>query len=381
MQAQGTAAPEGIPQDHSQWFSPLGSSASRFMQEMSPSIPASSASSPPLPDTPVEAHPCPAAGGSQTSFPPGSSSKCGSSQGLVGGGSAGFPSQAAQNAVSNMPSQAPAALCSTPASGTEASSTGGVKSSTLGSWVAFDDAAQASTFGVSQTVHDIQAAHTAPSLGALQTSQDVQAARKVPSYGGAHTFQSAQEPQKVPAQHRKLSAQEIPQNAQSAQAVRQRSGIRSPASSGTSAAPPAQKVPREAGLDVMAFPEPIAQDRARLPVSTWNGSERTVPDLLQWSAVGSIHGTQSTSTTKQEAEPGRDKSGSSSLGIQAPTGEADKLARKWQVFSPAAKPEHTEGSDASLQPTFSANQDLNVGALPTSAAHEELESVKAQVGH
>ena len=381
VQAPGTAAPEGIPQDHSQWFSPLGSSASRFMQEISPSIPASSASAPPLPDTPKEAHPRPAASGSQTSIPPGSSSRCSSSQGSVGGGSAGFPSQATQNPVSNMPGQAPAALCSTPASAAEASSTGGAKSSTLSSWVAFGNAAQASIFGVSQTGQDIQAAHTAPSLGASQTSQDVQAARKVPSYGGAHAFQSAQEPQKVPAQHRELSAQESPRTTQLAQAVRQRSGVCAPASTGTSAASAVQQVPREAGLGLMAFPEPKAQDRARLPVSTSNASEPAVPDLLRWSAAGSLQGPQSTSATKQEAEPGRDKLGSSSLSMQAPTGEANGVACGRQLFSPAAKPEHTKDSDASLQPTFSASQGPNAGTLPTSAAHRELESVKAQVGH
>lgn len=379
MQAPGTAALEGIPQDHSQWFSPLGSSASRFMQEISPSIPASSASAPPLPDTPKEAHPRPAASGSQTSFPPGSSSRCSSSQGSVGGGSAGFPSQATQDQVSAMPGQAPAALCSTPASAAEAIGTGGAKSSTLSSWVAFDDAAQASIFGVSRTGQAIQAAHTAPSLGASQTGQDVQAARKVPSYGGAQAFQSAQEPQKAPAQHPELSAREILQTTQSAQAVRQCSGVCAPASTGASAASAVQQVPREAGLGLMAFPEPIAQDRARLPASTLNASETAVPDLLRWSAAGSLQGTRS--TTKQEAEPGRYRLGSSSLSVQPPTGEANGFAPEWQLFSPAAKPEHTKDSDTSLQPNFSASQGPNVGILPTSAAHRELESVKAQVGH
>ena len=130
----------------------------------------------------------------------------------------------------------------------------------------------------------------------------------------------------------------------------------------------------------MAFPEPIAQDRARLPISTSMDSETAVPDLLRWSAAGSLRGTQSTSATKQEAEPGRDRLGSSTLSMQAPTGEANGVAREWQLFSPAAKPEHTTDSDASLQPTFSASQGPNVRILPTSAAHRELESVKAQVG-
>ena len=131
----------------------------------------------------------------------------------------------------------------------------------------------------------------------------------------------------------------------------------------------------------MASSEPIAQDRARLPVNISNAAGTAVPDLLRWSAAGSLQGTHSTSATKQEAEPGRDKSGSSSLSMQPPTEEGNGVACEWQLFSPAVKPGLMKDSDASLQPTFSDSQGPSVGTLPESAAHKELESVKAQVGH
>ena len=44
MQAPSSAASDSTIQDHSQWFSPLGSSASRFMDTLSPSFPASPSS-------------------------------------------------------------------------------------------------------------------------------------------------------------------------------------------------------------------------------------------------------------------------------------------------------------------------------------------------
>ena len=46
---------EGVVQDHSQWFSPLGSSASRFLQDASPSLSASTTAPAMLSDTPSSA--------------------------------------------------------------------------------------------------------------------------------------------------------------------------------------------------------------------------------------------------------------------------------------------------------------------------------------
>lgn len=161
MQASGEPASQGTLQDHSQWFSPLGSSASRIMLTVSPSFPSSSApaSLSALPVLDSALHVQGAASNSQAGYR--------DHQTQSAGGPAAYAGQPHQRPFSS--THAHIATASTPAMTflQREISSAVPEANAFTSWVAFTDAAQPDPPEAAQACHQHQPAHSVP----LQNSE------------------------------------------------------------------------------------------------------------------------------------------------------------------------------------------------------------------
>ena len=171
MQASSSAVSDSTTQDHSQWFSPLGSSASRFMDTLSPSFPDSASSASDQPASAVAAQERAAAsrGGALSSSSESKAQPAGAKQQSKGTPGAGIiaPNLGASHAGRD-------------------SISGSTKfeAGAFNSWVAFSDSAPLGLPELSSAPQHLHAASTKPAqhpiLAAQKTAQHSVAAQLRP---------------------------------------------------------------------------------------------------------------------------------------------------------------------------------------------------------